>query len=278
MANTGYSPMYGNPSQQMGGLGLNPSISPLKPAFGNNMEQGSMQLTQRVTDELQNYNKQKPRFNPYEVGASALGQIGGGQRAIIGNDVWETGGQLSGTMMGNVSSQIGDVAGQFGPVGKMVGLGLKGASDLINLASVDPEVSDIDIGDQLMQEGGPTLQIGENIGAAGQIKDNAGKTVGQGALAGGKTGAAIGSIFGPLGTGIGGVLGAGAGAFLGGEAKRKLEKAYREAMGEIDETTGEFNTANIVSSNQRFGEARRLDMLGRERNPFLVNSNSPFIV
>lgn len=278
-----YGALYGNQQNQMGGLGLQP-LSPIKPSFGmggDKMLGGNINQMSNVHQAITNYKPPVPKgasFNPYAMGAQVLGGIGGGHRANIGDDVWETGGALSGTAVGNASNTLGDAASQFGPVGAIAGVGLKGAADIANLIGYDPEVKDIDISDQLMQEGGPVLQIGDEISAASGIKKEGDKMVGQGALAGLKTGGAIGTAFGPLGTLIGGVIGAGGGAFLGSRKKNKAYDAYAEAMGEIDESVGEFNQANIAASNQRFGQAKRLDMMSRERNPYLVNTNSPFTV
>lgn len=228
--------------------------------------------------------KPKERFNPYSfksaqnAGVSMLGNIGGGQRAVIGNDVWETGGTLSGTGVGNASNTLGNVADQFGPTGKIIGMGLKGAADIINIAKYNPEVGDIDTGDQLMQEGGPSLDIGSEIKTAGGIKKQGDKLAGQGALAGAKTGGAIGSIFGPVGTAIGGLVGGIGGFLLGKNRKKRAHSAYEKAMGEVDETTGEFNKANIASSQDEFGQMVRADRMTKERNPNIVSRNNPFMV
>ena len=223
--------------------------------------------------------KAMTKFNPYAVGSQLLGQIGGGQRANIGDNVWETGGQLSGTDVGNAADMLGDVAGNFGPVGAIAGLGLKGASDIANLIGYDPEVTDINATDQFMAEGGPILQIGDKIGAAGKIEGNAKKLAGQGALAGAKTGGSIGTLIAPgLGTAIGAGIGALGGFLLGDRKKQKAMDAYSEAMQEIDDTTMQFNKLNMARSQEEFGQERLAQRMTRERNPYLVGYNSPFTV
>jgi hypothetical protein len=291
-------PYFGSSNNIMGGLGYQAPLQSWKASSLPNQAMGS--ITQfnpnakiAATGKSIGYgssatanslNKQflpkqaKTNFNPYSGIANTVGSIGGGQRAIIGNDAWETGGALSGTGVGNAADMLGDTVSQFGQVGAVVGMGLKGASDLINLAAYNPEVSEIDASQQLMAQGGPVLQLGDQVGAAGEVEGNAKKMGGQGALAGLKTGAAIGAAFSPVGAAIGGVIGAGAGFLLGNRKKEKAMEAYREMMGEIDETTGEFNQANLASSQEQYGRERRSQRMSRERNPYLVGYNSPFTV
>ena len=78
--------------------------------------------------------------------------------------------------------------------------------------------------------------------------------------------------------GIGAVIGGIGGLIAGKRAKKRAEQAYQEAMQEVDDTTMDFNRANMAAGQRGLGRDILETKMSRERNPYMLGYSSPFMV
>lgn len=172
--------------------------------------------------------------------------LGTGQR---NDDVWSGGGAVGATGASNFMDSAGQMAGQFGPYGRMAQGAMGMGSALTDLFSYDPEVDAIKTSyssDQL-----PSFDLSDEAAYTGQFmedfRQSANKKIGKSVLGGAATGAALGTVVPGIGTAVGAVGGAITG-LVGGllgknDAKNEAEEAAREMQQKYSQAIGRFNTS-----------------------------------
>jgi hypothetical protein len=227
-------------------------------------------------------------FQPNSAGKSRMTDLGAkGTNVGLGlmnpylstgyrdDDAWASGGNVGATGFSSVSEGVGQLAGQFGPVGVGIQAGLQGVGALTDLFAYNPEVDALRntySSDQL-----PSFDLSEEASSQanfmGEFNKSANKKIGSAALGGAATGAAFG---GPVGAAIGGAVGAIGGLIGKGKAKKEAKEAAQEMKSQYSEGIQRFNASSKQYYNRQTAMDQYRSRQQSQRGLFNVPSSNPY--